>query len=226
MAGRPTAILFDLDGTLVDSEPGIRASAEAALAALGHEPIDFSIAELIGPPLEEVMTAFLKRFGDDRVAEAVLAYREHYGAEGYRATEFYPGVSAMLAQFAGLPLYVATSKRTVFARRILEHLEQAAAFEGIYGSEPDGALDNKAALIADVLKRHDLAAHRCLMVGDRRQDVLGAQANGVPTVGVLWGYGDRDELETAGARWIISRPSELVDIASDPSGGGLHRPMV
>ena len=113
-----------------------------------------------------------------------------------------------------MPIYVATSKRTVFARRILEHLGRSAMFAGIYGSEPDGAVDSKADLIAHLLQRHDLPADRCLMVGDRRQDVLGAAANGVATVGVLWGYGDREELQTAGARWIISHPAELVDLAS------------
>ena len=212
------AILFDLDGTLVDSEPGIRASAEAALAALGHGAVEVSIDGLIGPPLEEVMALVLARFGDDRVAEAVLAYRAHYGVEGFRATEFYPGVSEALEQLAGTSLYVATSKRTVFARRILEHLGASAAFVDIYGSEPDGALDQKAELIAHVLQRHDLPADRCIMVGDRRQDVVGAAANGVATVGVLWGYGDHDELETAGARWIISHPGELIDIVSGPLG--------
>lgn len=216
MAAPPAAILFDLDGTLVDSEPGIRASARAALAALGHQPVDFSIAELIGPPLEEVMAVILGRFDDDRVAEGVQAYRAHYGAQGFLATEFYPGVSETLEQLVGLnmPIYVATSKRTVFARRILEHLGRSAMFAGIYGSEPDGAVDSKADLIAHLLQRHDLPADRCLMVGDRRQDVLGAAANGVGTVGVLWGYGDREELQTAGARWIISHPAELVDLAS------------
>lgn len=221
MAAPPAAILFDLDGTLVDSEPGIRASAQAALAALGHQPADFSIAELIGPPLEEVMAVILGRFDDDRVAEGVQAYRAHYGAQGFLATEFYPGVSETLEQLLGLnmPIYVATSKRTVFAQRILEHLGRSAVFAGIYGSEPDGAVDSKADLIAHLLRRHDLPANRCLMVGDRRQDVLGAAANGVATVGVLWGYGDREELETAGARWIISRPAELVGIVSELHDG-------
>ncbi|MFZ3008009.1 MAG: HAD hydrolase-like protein [Phenylobacterium sp.] len=214
MAAQPAAILFDLDGTLVDSEPGIQASCRAALAALGHGPVDINVAEMIGPPLEEMMAVVLGRLGDDRVAEGVRAYREHYGAEGYRATAFYSGIVAALDQVADRPLYVATSKRTVFARRILEHLGRNAAFAGVYGSEPDGALDNKAALIADILRRHDLPADRCLMVGDRRQDVAGAQANGVATVGVLWGYGDREELETAGARWIIAHPGELVDVAA------------
>ena len=102
------------------------------------------------------MALVLARFGDDRVAEAVLAYRAHYGVEGFRATEFYPGVSEALEQLAGTSLYVATSKRTVFARRILEHLGASAAFVDIYGSEPDGALDQKAELIAHVLQRHDL----------------------------------------------------------------------
>lgn len=215
MAAATLAILLDLDGTLVDSEPGIRDSCAAALRALGHPADGLEIAGLIGPPLEEIMAAILKRFGDDRVEEAVLAYRAHYGATGLLATTIYPGIEAMLDRLAALDvaLYVATSKRRVFAQRILGHLGLAARFVGVHGSEPGGALDKKADLIAHVLTRHGLRAEHCLMVGDRRQDVLGARANGLAAVGVLWGYGDREELETAGARHVIERPDELVGIA-------------
>jgi phosphoglycolate phosphatase len=215
MAAPPLSIVFDLDGTLVDSQPGILASCSAALRSLGHRPDSLDIGNLIGPPLEEVMAEVLGRFGDDRVAEAVLAYRDHYGSAGFLETTVYPGLVAALDRLLALKatLYIATSKRTIFAERILEHVGLIDLFAGVHGSEPGGALDRKADLIADVLRRHQLSADRCLMVGDRRQDVEGARANGVSTVGVLWGYGDRDELTSAGAMHIAANPAELISIA-------------
>ena len=214
MSAAPLAILFDLDGTLIDSEPGILASCKAAVRSLGHDAAGLDLAGLIGPPLEEIMATILARVGDDRIAEGVLAYREHYGVEGFRASAPYPGVADMLAQLAAsdVALYVATSKRTVFARRILEHLGLAHRFAAIYGSEPDGSVDRKSALIAHILKRHDLRPERCLMVGDRRHDVEGARANGVGCVGVLWGYGAREELEAACAAHVVARPADIIPI--------------
>jgi len=215
MAAPPLSILFDLDGTVVDSKAGIMASCNATLRELGHQPVGLDIGKLIGPPLEEVMTEVLGRFGDDRVTEAVLAYRAHYGSAGFLETTVYPGLADALNQLLArkAKLYVATSKRTIFAERILQHLGLIDLFTGVHGSEPGGGVDRKADLIADVLRRHDLSAPRCLMVGDRRQDVEGARTNGVSTVGVLWGYGDREELKSARATHIVARPADLISIA-------------
>src|ERR1700730_8351383 len=96
MAAPPLSILLDLDGTVVDSKPGILASCSAALRSLGHRPDSLDIANLIAPPLEEFLAELLGRFGDDRVAEAVLAYRGHYGSVGFRETTVYPGLAAAL----------------------------------------------------------------------------------------------------------------------------------
>ncbi|RAK61198.1 HAD family hydrolase [Phenylobacterium hankyongense] len=221
MAAPPLSILFDLDGTVVDSKPGILASCSAALRSLGHRPDGLDVGNLIGPPLEEVLAEVLGRFGDDRVAEAVLAYRDHYGSAGFRETTVYPGLAAALDQLLTrkAKLYIATSKRRIFAEQILEHLGLIDRFAGVHGSEPGGALDRKADLIADVLRRHELSADRCLMVGDRRQDVEGARANDISTVGVLWGYGDRDELESAGVMQIAADPADLITIAKGHGEG-------
>jgi len=220
MAAPPLSILFDLDGTVVDSKPGILASCDAALRALGHRPDGLDVGHLIGPPLEEMLAEVLGGFGDDRVAEAALAYRDHYGSAGFLETTVYPGLATALDELRALRarLYIATSKRTIFAEKILGHLGLIQLFEGVHGSEPGGAVDGKADVIAGVLRRHDLTADRCLMVGDRRQDVEGARTNGVSAIGVLWGYGDRQELASAGVMHIAERPDELVSIAQAHGG--------
>lgn len=222
MASAPLSLLFDLDGTLVDSKPGILASCEAAMRALGHRPDGLDIDTLIGPPLETVMAEVLGRFGDDRVAEAVAAYREHYGSVGILQTTAYPGIAAALDDLvaARAGLYIATSKRTLFAKSILETLGLMDRFAGVCGSEPGGGHDSKAEVVAEAMRRHALRPDRCVMVGDRQLDVEGARANGVPTVGVLWGYGDRAELMAAGAARLIATPAELISIAQAEGAAG------
>ncbi|MGY3449273.1 HAD hydrolase-like protein [Bradyrhizobium sp. USDA 4353] len=206
------SVLLDLDGTVIDSQPGIAASTAAALRALGHTPDDtLDIASVIGPPLQDMLRIILQRFGDDRVDEAVIAYRKHYGAEGLFASTLYPGIREALQEMhgAGRRLYLATSKRELFARRILEHFDLASLFTAIHGSVPSGALDHKPELLAHILTERNIAARDGLMVGDRRHDIAGARAVGMRSLGVLWGYGGRDELETAGADRVVESPFDL-----------------
>src|SRR3954454_7784203 len=206
------SVLLDLDGTLVDSQPGIFASCVAALRALGHEPDEtLDIQRIIGPPLEDIMRMLLQRYGDDRIDEAAEAYRRHYGESGYLGSAPYPGIGGALAalQQAGLRIYLATSKRETFASRILHHLGFAAYFDGIHGSVPGGGLDHKPELLAHILSQHNLLPSHSLMVGDRRYDISGAHAVGMRGLGVLWGYGTRDELETAGADQLVDSPADL-----------------
>lgn len=206
------SVLLDLDGTLIDSYPGILASCRAALRALGHEPDEMlGMRHIIGPPIEDIMQILLRPYGDDRVAEAVVAYRRHYGESCFLGSEPYPGIGRSLEEMkgTGLQLYLATSKRETFASRILEHLKFAAYFDGIHGSVPGGELDHKPELLAHVLSRHGLSPSRSLMVGDRRYDISGAHAVGMRGLGVLWGYGTRDELETAGADRLVEAPADL-----------------
>ena len=206
------SVLLDLDGTLIDSQPGILASCLAALRALGHRPDEnLDIRRMIGPPLEYIMQVLLQPYGDDRVAEAVVAFRQHYGESGLLESESYPGIGSSLGQLqqAGLQIYLATSKRAIFATRILEHLELAAYFDGIHGSVPSGELDHKPELLAHILSQHNLTPSRCLMVGDSRFDIIGAHAVGMRGLGVLWGYGSREELETAGADQLVKSTADL-----------------
>ena len=206
------SVLLDLDGTLIDSYPGISASCLAALRALGHESDEtLDVKRIIGAPLEEIMQILLQSYGDDRVGEAVTAYRQHYGESGFLGSVPYPGIGNSLAEMkrCGLRIYLATSKREIFASRILEHLEFACYFDGIHGSVPSGELDHKPELLAHILSRHGLAPSQSLMVGDRRHDISGAHAVGMRGLGVLWGYGTRDELEAAGADQLVDSPADL-----------------
>lgn len=205
-------VLLDLDGTLVDSEPGILSSCRAALAALGHDPEpSLDLSGIIGPPVEDVMALLLAPYGDTRVDEAVAAYRADYGRRGLFDSRPYPGVGEALAALraAGARLVLATSKRREFAERILAHIGLDGLFAAVHGSEPGGALDHKPELIAHILARHGLAADCCVMVGDRRYDIAGAHANGMRALGVLWGYGGREELESAGADDLVAEPRGL-----------------
>jgi phosphoglycolate phosphatase len=217
------AILLDLDGTLVDSRPGIAASCEAALRALGHTPDpSFDVTPLIGPPLPQVIRSLLERYGDDRVEAGVAAYRAHYGEIGLHQAAIYPGIAdALRLLSAHAHCFVVTSKRTLFARRIVDSLGLADWFRGVYGTEPDGSLDDKADLIGAVLRAEELDPGDTVMVGDRSHDMVGARANGLRAVGVLWGYGSRPELEAAGADALVNTAGDLTGALAGTAGVGL-----
>jgi len=207
----PRAILLDLDGTLIDSRPGIAASCEAALRALGHTPDPaFDVTPLIGPPMPKVIGRLLERYGDDRIEAGIDAYRAHYGEVGLHMATVYPGIAdAVWHLTADAVCFVATSKRSIYAVRIVEALGLADRFRRVYGTEPDGSLDDKADLIAAVLRSERLDPRDTIMVGDRSHDMHGAHANGMHAIGVVWGYGSRDELEAAGADALLDTPADL-----------------
>ena len=205
-------VLLDLDGTLIDSRPGIAASCEAALRALGHTPDPaFDVTPLIGPPMPQVMARLLRAFGDDRIEAGIAAYRQYYGDTGLHMATVYPGMAeAVGALAADARCFVVTSKRKDFAARIVASLQFADAISGVYGTEPDGSLDDKALLIGTVLRGLGLDPEQTTMVGDRHHDIAGARANSLRSIGVLWGYGSREELAAAGADELVRAPHELL----------------
>jgi phosphoglycolate phosphatase len=207
----PRTILLDLDGTLIDSRPGIAASCEAALRALGHVPDpSFDVTPLIGPPMPRVIARLLEQYGDDRVEAGIDAYRAHYGEIGLHMAVVYPGIADALRHLsAGARCCVVTSKRSVYAVRIVESFGLAENIRGVYGTIPDGSLDEKSDLIAEVLRTEALDPHETIMIGDRSHDVIGAHANGLRAIGVLWGYGSREELSAVGADALINEPTQL-----------------
>ncbi len=207
------AIFFDLDGTLINSAPGIFHALRHALQAGGHTlPPDSEMSRFIGPPLREGLMSVAGLSPED-TARAVDAYRACYQGGAIFECEVYDGIRALLQALHedGIPLVVATCKPHVYAEQILSHFDLARFFTLLSGPELDGTRGEKHEVIAHAMELLDLKdPSRILMVGDRADDVLGAKQNGIPTAGVLWGFGSREELERAGAVTLPHSPSELL----------------
>ena len=189
---RPELVIFDLDGTLTDSAPGVVASFTHALAAVGAEVPPGDLAGLVvGPPMHHTLATL--GLGA-RADEAIAAYRADYTARGWAINSLYDGVGELLTDLrrAGVRLAVATSKVEATARRILEHFGIAEHFEVIAGASPDGSRAAKAEVIAHALDQLRPLPQRVVMIGDRSHDVDGAAAHGLNTMVVGWGYGGGD----------------------------------
>jgi len=149
---------------------------------------------------------------DPALVETALAhYRSRYATLGWRENVAYPGVAGLLNSLTdnGERLYLCTTKPQQFAEMIVAHFGFVDHFVGIYGTTYDGALDDKATLFSHMLTQEALEPAQCIMIGDRQHDVRAARNNGARSIGVLWGYGSRDELESAGAEAIVATPEEL-----------------
>ena len=207
-------LLFDLDGTLTDPFEGITRSVEYALNAFGIEVEDRRVlAPFIGPPLVESLT---ERYGftmEDAVV-AVAKYREYFAVKGLYENELFEGIPELLSDCrkAGYKISMATSKPTHYARIIAEHFDIARYFDAIHGSSLDGTRITKSSVVAEAVAEEHLDPSRALMIGDRRHDVEGAGEHGIRTVGVLYGYGSREEHEAAGAAYIVNDLDELREL--------------
>ena len=205
-----TAVIFDLDGTLTDSGPGIMKAGQYALRAFGIERDWRELSFFVGPPLSETFARFVSAENADA---AVAKFREYYQQDGWLDNAPFPGVPEMLQGLrdAGCKLYVATSKPEAMAVRVLEHFGLSGYFEAVCGA-PEG--DPEAGKKVNVVKAALRSARctepgRAVMVGDRRHDVQGAGLAGLETVGVLYGYGSREELSAAGADFLAADLDEL-----------------
>lgn len=201
-----TYVLFDLDGTLTDPGEGITNSVAYALERYGITVADRSVLyPFIGPPLAESFERFYG-FSEADAKAAVEVYREYFSVQGWAENRVYPGIPALLSDLveAGKHPILATSKPLVFARRILEHFGLAASFTVIHGSPlhpPKGY--GKADVIREALTLAGVTdPATAVMVGDRHHDIDGAKAAGIVSIGVLYGYGDAEELTGAGAEAI------------------------
>lgn len=197
--------LFDLDGTLTDSSLGITNSVIYALKKFGIEETDRTkLYPFIGPPLPVSFEQFYG-FSKDQCAEAVKYYREYYHDRGLFENHVYDGLEDVLRELKRLckTLVVATSKPEPFARQIIEHFGLAQYFDYVAGAELDGGRGTKEEVIRYALDVCGIKEKtKVLMVGDREHDVFGARGAGIDCLGILYGFGSREELEEAGADYI------------------------
>ena len=208
-------ILFDLDGTLTESGLGIVNSILFALERFDiHEKDTEKLKKFIGPPLAESFMNFYG-FSEDAAKKAVGFCQEYLKEKGIFEAPLYNGIEALLRDLkeVGKTLYVATSKPEVFARQILEHLQVHNYFQDIVGSNIDGTRIKKDEIISAILEKNGVTnKSKVVMVGDREHDVMGARKVGIDSIGVLYGYGDYDELVVAGATHIVKTPEDIFNI--------------
>ncbi|MCA9925088.1 MAG: HAD family hydrolase [Anaerolineales bacterium] len=208
-------ILFDLDGTLTDPKVGITESVRYAMRKM-KRPLspETNLDWCIGPPLQENFARLLDTTDPARIDEAIRLFRERFGTVGLYENEPYPDMPDVLAQLQtrGFRLFIATSKPTLFAAKIVAHFNLDVYFEAIYGSELDGTRSHKPDLIRYVLQQEQLNHLQAVMIGDREHDVLGAKANGMAAVGVTYGYGQEEALNRAGANWICRHPAQILQL--------------
>ena len=206
-------ILFDLDGTLTDSGLGITKAVQYALGQMGYEvPPRESLFTFIGPPLHK---SFQRQYGMDEATavEAVRQFRVYYNQMGgILENEVYAGVRELLRDLkqAGKRLMIATSKPQAAAELVMHHFGLDEYVPEIIGGTDD-TRNTKGKVIAYALKEYGVDPKTAVMVGDREHDIQGAAENGIPAIGITWGYGDRAELEGAGAKAVFDTPEETVD---------------
>lgn len=208
-------LLFDLDGTITDPKQGITKGIQYALKDFNIHVEDLdTLCKFIGPPLRPAFKQYYG-FNDDEAEKAVAKYREYYSVTGLFENEVFPGMEKLLSDLKkeGKILIVATSKPEEFAKRILEHFGLDEYFTDICGATLDGSRGTKEEVIRYALKKNGITdLNEVVMIGDRLHDVEGAKAVGLTSVGVLFGYGSREELLEAGADQIAQTVESIYPI--------------
>ena len=208
-------VLFDLDGTLSESGTGIINSYAYTLDTYGIEYNEKDLVKFVGPPLRDNMLEYLKE-GDD-VEDYIKTYREYYDRQGLFENNMYCGIKEMLEKFAhsGYKLHVASSKPTHYIEKILKNFGIFEYFTLIGGDHMEGGRGDKADVINYVLENANICdKSSVIMVGDRKYDIIGAKECGIDNIGVLFGYGTREELEEAGSDHIAETPQNIWEFIS------------
>lgn len=204
-------LLFDLDGTLADPMDAFSSSLEFACDTLGLSRFSAETTRsLIGPPLHLELPRLLGEAKAALTPEFMRIYREHHGREGIYQYRFYDGMDEAIQRLGSRHrIFVATSKPKVYADEIFRHYGKTPSFEFIYGSELSGVNSKKGDLIRFAMTERSLSVVGTVMIGDRKHDIIGAKENGIPGIGVTWGYGSAQELQGAGAKSIVGTWAEL-----------------
>lgn len=220
-------ILFDLDGTLTDAKEGIERCIRHAVRSVGGVvPSGADLKKYIGPPLRGSLSELLGNPTEERVEEALLRYRERFEMKGMFENKVYPGIPELLECIGAMHwrAYVVTSKPEPYAKQIIRYFRLDGFFARIYGSQMDGRLARKEELIGHVLDAESIPAAQAVFIGDRGVDIRGAQVNGVDSIGVTYGYGDRQELEGAGATWICDGAEAVLEVLLGRFGSSRANP--
>ncbi|MEK7571330.1 MAG: HAD hydrolase-like protein [Patescibacteria group bacterium] len=205
-------IFFDLDGTLIDPKIGITKAAQHALKRMGIEEDTENLLKFIGPPLHKSFQEYYG-FSEEKAMEGVLHYREYFHPTGMYESTVYPDIIAVLTnlQQSGNRLLVVTSKPTWIAEKIVQHHGLDTFFEKVVGSQPDLSNADKTDLVAEALALFpDQPKYSFVMIGDRKHDIFGAQANAIDSVGVYYGYGAEDEISKAKPTHIVKNVKDLL----------------
>jgi phosphoglycolate phosphatase len=213
-------LLFDLDGTLVDSFPAISISVDRTADDLGvPRPAAADLRALVGSPLNKVFEQLLGRGREDLIEPAIARYRLHFEEVGRARIRLFPGIDEALRAWSasGLCMQIVTARAAPSADGILSQFNLASYFACVHAPAPATRDYDKADHVKAALDRAGIGAARALFVGDRADDMRAARAHQVPAIGVLWGNGTREELEAAGAVHVVAEASELVAwIAAHP----------
>ena len=216
------ALIFDLDGTLTDSKPGIIACLQKALDDHGVSNPG-PLARFVGPPVEEWSVELLPQGSQQERDALARDYRGYYDREGWKNNSVYAGVREMLVQLRreGFPLYVCTSKQQHFALRILDLFELTNLFTAVYGDRAEFSSHSKVALLARLLAECALDVRSAWMIGDRIYDIEAAHAHDLPCLAAGWGYGPAEECALAEA--VAATPADVraLVLAGNP-GAAVH----
>ena len=220
-------LYFDLDGTLLDTQPGIEASVRHTLDHFGFVSVSqAAIKRCFGPPMRISLAHLMKSRDTEQIEAALIEFRRHYfgtaaqtgrdagnqpGISNYR---IYSGVEELLSQLLDhrVELAVLTAKPQPQAQWLLQHSGLDQYFPQLHGSHDHGAKSNKSSHLSWLLAQSELPAKHCWMIGDRADDLNAARNNGVTAIAAHWGYGDNDELQQAGFDHRIDTPQQLLDL--------------
>ena len=208
------ALLFDLDGTLTNSAPGIIKSVKYALESIQAPiPSDEILQRFLGPPLWESFPVYCQ-FDESSTREAVRLYREYYAVKGIYEQELYEGIPELMLELnqAGLPLFVATAKPDMYASKILEHMKLDHLFVDICGASADNSRADKTSIIGHVIEKHGLNPNASWMIGDKEHDIYGAHAHSMKSIACLYGYGMQNDLEQSAPNHMCSSVQDLRDL--------------
>ena len=212
-------LLFDLDGTLVDSSQTISASIEFALENMGIDSANRTpVEKVIGASLFDI---FRNEFDltDEQAYVAIELYREHYDSLNQAGTLVYDNIRDVLPRLrtAGYRLFIATVKPTQIAEKVLSDLDLRSWFDGVAGSSMDSERRDKSSIIAHALRKFDLDPSCSMMIGDRDQDITGAKENGLAAMAVTYGFGSREELHSVQPDHTVDGSEEIASLLLNPS---------